>query len=343
MNPTEWARRQIKDLGQDLITIEVNTIEAEDITARKMPTYPHALLDIVNKYARFITSQSVGIDLDAFASVFRNISDRSPTDRNRLVAPLSLEQRQSLRDYEEGDSPPGKPASAAEESPAKDKLSEFEKEMWKVKLKRGPGTYQVKLTNGWETFELLRWAALRVLTAGEPGAGAPVGVHKDVEGVEGWPGFQPDVNKRTRAVLWRIRRTCDRLKALADDLKGKPYYDRFIGRTRGELVTIQDEPKPIPPQHLTLIRKAWDIGSDVIALQTVVQLDGDVILRARPQLLRSGDSPLLQVHERTTNVGLQHWHGLFNLVLSLLTDTIFRIFDPDYEPGHSTHQGEGAE
>lgn len=336
MNPTEWAIRQIKDLGQDLITIEVNTIEAEDITARKMPTYPHALLDIANKYARFITGQSVGIDLDAFANVF-------PTYRNRLVAPLSLEQRQSLRDYEEGDSPPGKPASAAAEPAAKAKLSEFETAMWKAKLVEGSGSYQVKLTNGWETFELLRWAALRVLTAGEPRAGAPVEVFKEVEDVGGWPGFKPDLNKRTRAVLWRIRRTCDRLKAVADDLKGKVDYDRFIGRTRGELVTIQDEPKPIPPKHLTLIRKAWDIGSDVIALQTVVQLDGDVILRARPQLLRSGDSPLLQVHERTTNVGLQHWHGLFNLVLSLLTDTIFRIFDPDYEPGPSTHQDGGNE
>ena len=45
-----WGDR-LKDIGQDLINIEVNTILADGMTGRKMPPYPEALHDIAKRYA----------------------------------------------------------------------------------------------------------------------------------------------------------------------------------------------------------------------------------------------------------------------------------------------------
>ena len=75
--------------------------------------------------------------------------------------------------------------------------------------------------------------------------------------------------------------------------------------------------KSAPPELLTRIRKAWDIGVDFIVLQTVVQLDGDVIFRGSPDVLGS-DSPLLKAHQSVTTVGLNHWQGMFQIVIDLL-------------------------
>ena len=61
-------------------------------------------------------------------------------------------------------------------------------------------------------------------------------------------------------------------------------------------------------------------------LQTVVQLDGDITYRSRPNLLREGRTPLLEAHERATNVGLEHWRSLFTLVFDLLQKGIGKIF-----------------
>lgn len=59
----------LRDLARDLINIETNTVLSAGITGRKMPSYPHALQDILGKYANFLADE-VGIDVDKFCQEF---------------------------------------------------------------------------------------------------------------------------------------------------------------------------------------------------------------------------------------------------------------------------------
>ena len=49
-NEEEGTLEKFKDLIENLLTLEINTIKTTGITARKMPTARHAVLDIAQKY-----------------------------------------------------------------------------------------------------------------------------------------------------------------------------------------------------------------------------------------------------------------------------------------------------
>ena len=59
----------LRDLARGLINIETNTVLSSGITGRKMPAYPHALQDIIGKFANFLADE-VGIDVDKFCQEF---------------------------------------------------------------------------------------------------------------------------------------------------------------------------------------------------------------------------------------------------------------------------------
>jgi hypothetical protein len=59
----------LRELARDLINIETNTVLSSGITGRKMPSYPHALQDILGKYANFLADE-VGVDVDKFCQEF---------------------------------------------------------------------------------------------------------------------------------------------------------------------------------------------------------------------------------------------------------------------------------
>ena len=47
----------MREIGRDLLNIEVNTIEKPNLAAIKMPTLPHALLDIAETYTGMLTEK----------------------------------------------------------------------------------------------------------------------------------------------------------------------------------------------------------------------------------------------------------------------------------------------
>ena len=298
MGASSWTD-SLRDIGQDLITIEVNTIESTEISGRKMPGYPHALLDVAQKYADFLAGSAVGVDLDKLAGDFDGSRKKVLESGAKLASPIKFDQRKALRQQ-------GKESLDSEMTV---RLAGVEPE-----YTSGGKRYTVKLTNGWETFEMLRWAANRALSPPE------------TKNAAAEQSYRPKLDRKTRGILWRIGRNCDQLKLVADELRDDSKSEAFIGKTRRELVSNEGKLSPISPQYLTRIRKAWDLGTDTIVLQTVVQLDGDITYRARPNLLRESQSPLLEAHNRATNVGLEHWQSLFQLVFSLLVDKIGRIF-----------------
>lgn len=277
MAGSDWAA-QLKEIASDLTAIEINTIAASGMTGRKMPAWPHALIDIAQKYADFLTGDSVRLDLDAFKDdydVFSKVPPQSQ-DKDEEASPA-----RELRDLP-------------------------------LRFRAGHSSYTFQLTNGEQTFDMLRWAARNVveLSRGHgPAAVAPTPLH----------GPPPDMDDATRTILIRIQRSCDQLEGTAKSLRR--LSADHIDVTRAQLQKLEDEgttPPRAPADAITRIRKIWDIGADQIIMQTVMQLDGDVIFRARRDALAQANQPFAQAHERATGIALGHWHNLFNLLTGLL-------------------------
>ena len=43
--------RDLTEIGRDLLVMEISTIESDSITGHKMPWFPHAVIDVLTKYA----------------------------------------------------------------------------------------------------------------------------------------------------------------------------------------------------------------------------------------------------------------------------------------------------
>lgn len=233
------------DIGRDLLCLEVNTIEKPNLTGRKMPVLPHALLDIAEVYITWLAER---IDLSEYWT-------------------LSASQRQVA-------------SSDSQDS-------------------SGVATWQgFQLTTGWETFDKLRWAATRALRAE--------------------PGQQLGLSSSDKVILTRIRRNCDLLKKMIEDLKDDPHWrDLLLDKTREDLLETTMRRKlsgRLPVEYAILLRKVWDMGVESVCMQTVIQIDGDVITRVQEGLAEDKRSHILDIHAGSIEVSLKHWETLVKIV-----------------------------
>ncbi len=81
------------------------------------------------------------------------------------------------------------------------------------------------------------------------------------------------------------------------------------------------------PAKLVLIRKAWELGVEEIALKTVVQLDGDVITRVRTSYTTKEHTTLHKLHNMGVSTSLEFWKTLVDIVGSSLKSLI-HMFNP---------------
>ena len=99
-----------------------------------------------------------------------------------------------------------------------------------------------------------------------------------------------------------------------------PISARLFGGTLEETArALFDHPRPVfavDPDVTILIRKAWDVGVQRVSLQTVMQVDGDML-----QVIGTMDTSerdfLMQVHKSAVKDGVAQWHALFDVVRQL--------------------------
>jgi hypothetical protein len=127
----DWGG-SLRDLARGLIDIETNTVLSTGITGRKMPAYPHALQDILGKYANFLADE-VGLNVDRFCQEFDE----------------SVRQKASE---------PDDPDSASLENDAAARAIEPDFTV---------GCFSTPLPNGPWSFYLLRWLAANALRQNE--------------------------------------------------------------------------------------------------------------------------------------------------------------------------------
>ena len=88
--------------------------------------------------------------------------------------------------------------------------------------------------------------------------------------------------------------------------------------SRGELNgAAKPPPMALAPADLVLIRKTWELGIEQIVMQTVVQLDGDVVTRLSGGMEDERFRVIHQVHADGVRVATESWRYLVETLAGL--------------------------
>jgi hypothetical protein len=308
----------LKGILGDLLTLEVNTIIKDGMTANKMPPLPFALLDIASDYGAALAERRVNVSLYFAPS-------RQECWKMLEGTPHDARAREVFAKMHPGKKPDGAG------------LLDYVNDLWPVldvrpvpRLLSQATTFSMeKVDNGWETFERLRIAANHAC--------------------EHFP------DGHDRVVLMRIVGSCSRLKYILQGLTQRPptslanpkrsWFSRtdsdgetieyatladLVPKTRNQLLSAGLRHKRIPrllnSDDLSLVRKAWEVGTECVLMQTCVQIDGDVVTRISEELLTEELEKrelIINAHKRSVEIGLSHWQALVK-VASELVGNAFR-------------------
>jgi hypothetical protein len=138
----------------------------------------------------------------------------------------------------------------------------------------------------------------------------------------------PEEGRRQRErdllMLTRIRDTSDQMKGILARAGDDNECTRFdVENMTMGLAPL--EPR-LTAEQLVTIRKAWEITTERVVAQTVIQIDGDVITRISPELAREADSILLRVHRDSIQVSMDFWRDLVGLVSGALRGLLQIVF-----------------
>lgn len=79
-------------------------------------------------------------------------------------------------------------------------------------------------------------------------------------------------------------------------------------------------------EDLLILRKAWEMSTESVVMQTVAQVDGDVVTRVQRARAGVDDTPIHHVHMNMVSTALEHWRFLFATVATLATGVLTSFF-----------------
>ncbi len=315
------ASKQFSIIAQDLFSIEVNIILRNNISAQKMPNPRHALLDIGKEYCAALE----GMEMN------RQEYNRDPNAKSLFFEEDMFEMMRQDLGFMTGD-------EFDERQRSKSVFDEVDED--KV-VSHNVGSE----LGGFDAFDVLRtWAdsliddenkgkfldpaQLAVLPRIKDNADLIKGMYSMLcrrDPILNAPN-RPEGENLERLLEMReaesriTPNTIVKLSKLID-------YNRTIDLTneysRSDLVNRDDiEPLQIRDSDLMSIRKIWELGTEVIAMQTIVQIDGDVITRLNPNFLDETKYPrLYDYHNKGVNIALAHWSTLVSVAKELIVAT----------------------
>lgn len=139
---------------------------------------------------------------------------------------------------------------------------------------------------------------------------------------------EKSLNPEDVIILLRIKRMSDQIKGALGALARREGEDpkQFIFSRKGDEKApgTEDRGAEAPPvlnfvsDELVVIRKAWELGVEEIVMQTVIQLDGDVVTRIQPHLADENHRMLHAIHNQNVSVAVQFWNQLIGIVVDSL-------------------------
>lgn len=113
-------------------------------------------------------------------------------------------------------------------------------------------------------------------------------------------------------LLIRIKDMSDLIKSIFERLKKSEETDWDNNYTRKEL--YDKCPRfPLLLKEIVAIRKIWEVGVERIVMQTVFQMDGDVVTRVTPNLIEEKYKGLHKIHKYGLDTSLSFWKELIHV------------------------------
>lgn len=130
------------------------------------------------------------------------------------------------------------------------------------------------------------------------------------------PPPRPPTLESDLLMLCRIREKTTQVKDVFKAYKARTGED-YVDRTNEEIASARIATAFLPSEVM-LLRKIWEIGTEDIAVQTIVQLDGDVMTRIVPRFAGDDSRTLLEVHSSGVATSVAFWSRLVEAMASLL-------------------------
>jgi hypothetical protein len=125
-----------------------------------------------------------------------------------------------------------------------------------------------------------------------------------------------DVEPGDGVMLARITRNCDQLKAILERAS-KLGRSATLSRSSDDGAE-HTTTKTLSDEDMITVRKAWDMGTEVVALQTVVQLDGDIVTRINEAYTSDRARPVRELHRQGVSNAVEHWKYLVDTLKSVV-------------------------
>jgi hypothetical protein len=154
-------------------------------------------------------------------------------------------------------------------------------------------------------------------------------MHQVAAEYQGWlnerkPGVPPPPLSIQPEYFEQLRQHADKLGQQSGISRADALMVARIAANSAQLRELHPKlMKDMPdPDEVVQLRKIWEIGTEEIALQTVVYLDGDVVVRVRPEYASGDHAHLLAIHATAVRTSLSFWKSLTELVRTLF-DTVW--------------------
>jgi hypothetical protein len=119
-----------------------------------------------------------------------------------------------------------------------------------------------------------------------------------------------------------VQRTTIEARAQAAGLAPPMLTDLKSAVWNNDLSRHQMQTQPdlkLNTSQLSLLRKAWEIGTERILLQSVIHADGDVSTRIAERFLVQEDPKVLHIHNQAVNTSVQFWSNLIKTIGEIAT------------------------
>ena len=70
----------------------------------------------------------------------------------------------------------------------------------------------------------------------------------------------------------------------------------------------------------------WEVGTETIAMQTVAQIDGDVVTRIQEARATLADRPIHDLHREAVGNAMKHWQFLVETLVTVTTKAAGFLF-----------------
>jgi hypothetical protein len=122
------------------------------------------------------------------------------------------------------------------------------------------------------------------------------------------------VSDGDRIIYQRIVSTASQLKSIAYGILTRhPGIDWSGARASDETLPEIS----LPPEERAAIAKAWELGTAVVAIQTTIGLDGDLVTRIGREHVGPSSAVLRQIHDESVRTSIGTWESLVKGILQL--------------------------